>query len=484
MRVYIIGSGNIATQMWQGLKEKGIAVSATIPVFSCHHLTEFGGCDAIVVIAPEFQTNPDELQAAARSGVFPFIITAGNDPLYAWAGSNQIPTYPYPPSQGDYEKLIFDLNKLQAGGAEMREGMYRRANLPGQAVSLLTNAIAIRRKIVVTSAKGGTGKTTVAVNLAYVLAMCGVKTYLVDADANGGAMSYHMRAHKINEGKFHANLLSEIQGAAARLQSEGRNEDPNGVWGMAESVELLRAFTEVPDMPCLKYLPGIPSEELANKTLDNGAAVEKVIVGLFEAGASTDGVVIMDVGINPTHPVHRVAVRKAEAVAMVIKPEVPDISATKLWLSMMVKSSMVNWGMTPREAIEYLLPKIKLCYNMVFQNIEEIHQALGDALYAKIVKITKDPEISKRLDLTPNGILPVVTPVLSSMSTSSNDAEDIFIRRFKKRREEELKDFSSQLVTFAANFVPPIYDSAASLGLITSNTSKSSNRLSIFKKKK
>ncbi|MBI5952858.1 MAG: P-loop NTPase, partial [Chloroflexi bacterium] len=36
------------------------------------------------------------------------------------------------------------------------------------------------RKIAITSPKGGTGKTTVAVNLAVALALSGITTYLVD----------------------------------------------------------------------------------------------------------------------------------------------------------------------------------------------------------------------------------------------------------------------------------------------------------------
>ena len=482
MRVLMIGTGNIATQAQEKLKERGFTITASIPLFSRHHLGDFGGCDAIVVIAPESQTSADELQAATKVGIFPFIVTAGNDPLYAWAGSNQYTTYPYPPSQGDYDKLITDLNKVQAGGTDLRADLYRRANLPGQSTALITNATALRRKIVVTSPKGGTGKTTVSVNLAFALAMCGVKTFLVDADANGGSMGFHLRAHKINAGQFHATLMNQIDIAAANLASGATQDDEHGIKKMAEAGELLKVFTEYPELPTLMYLPGVPSKQLGNNNLNNGPAVEKIISGLFEAGATAGGVVIMDVGINPTHPVHRAALRNAEAIAVVIKPEVPDISATKTWLSLMITALVNNYQWSTKDAIEYILPRIKLCYNMVTQSIDETHHVLEEILREELKDTAKDTEVIKKLDLVPNGILPMVPPALAFLSTSSNDAEDIFVRRYKRRGDEELEAFSSALIGFAANFVPPVVEPAASLGLFSQKGKK--NALSFFKWKK
>ncbi|HIC96216.1 TPA: adenylyl-sulfate kinase, partial [Candidatus Bipolaricaulota bacterium] len=47
------------------------------------------------------------------------------------------------------------------------------------------NLAKIKRKIVVFSGKGGVGKTTIAVNLAYALARSGNQVGLLDADITG-----------------------------------------------------------------------------------------------------------------------------------------------------------------------------------------------------------------------------------------------------------------------------------------------------------
>ena len=64
------------------------------------------------------------------------------------------------------------------------------------------------RKIAITSPKGGTGKTTMAANLAVALALSGITTYLVDADGNAGALQYHMRLERVNTTMI--GLLTQI----------------------------------------------------------------------------------------------------------------------------------------------------------------------------------------------------------------------------------------------------------------------------------
>ena len=48
------------------------------------------------------------------------------------------------------------------------------------------------------------------------------------------------------------------------------------------------------------------------KSCNRKSKVAEVIQGLYEAGVAAGGVVIMDVGINPAHVVHRAALKAAE----------------------------------------------------------------------------------------------------------------------------------------------------------------------------
>jgi len=54
-----------------------------------------------------------------------------------------------------------------------------------QDIRLKENISRIKNKIIVMSGKGGVGKTTVAVNLAYGLALKGYKTGILDVDIHG-----------------------------------------------------------------------------------------------------------------------------------------------------------------------------------------------------------------------------------------------------------------------------------------------------------
>lgn len=54
-----------------------------------------------------------------------------------------------------------------------------------QEIRLQTNMDKVRHKIVVMSGKGGVGKTTVAINLAYALAQSGAKVGIIDTDIHG-----------------------------------------------------------------------------------------------------------------------------------------------------------------------------------------------------------------------------------------------------------------------------------------------------------
>jgi len=79
----------------------------------------------------------------------------------------------------------------------------------------------------------------------------------------------------------------------------------------------LSAFTPIEVLPTLRVIPGMVTDDLGDIALQNEDVINSTIKGLFEAGVATGGVVIMDVGINPSHPIHRAALSSAEAIAIV-----------------------------------------------------------------------------------------------------------------------------------------------------------------------
>ena len=129
----------------------------------------------------------------AASGRVPAVVGTPGGALTAWAQGAGAPVFPYPPTESDLQALRDTLARLEEGGRPTEE-IYRRTVLGGDMAARAMAGIAVRR-IAVTSPKGGTGKTTVAVNLAVLLALCGYPVYLSDLDANGGSVFYHLRMH-------------------------------------------------------------------------------------------------------------------------------------------------------------------------------------------------------------------------------------------------------------------------------------------------
>jgi chromosome partitioning protein len=270
------------------------------------------------------------------------------------------------------------------------------------------------RKIAVTSPKGGTGKTTTAVNLAVALALSGVSTYLVDADANAGALQYHLRMTWARSTLL--GLLRRETAAAGPREALDK---------IAAGARFLDAFTEIEALPTLKVLPGVVTGELSDAALQDAEGIDRVVEGLFDAGVGANGVVVMDVGINPAHPLHRAALRAAEGIAIVIKPEIPDVAEVRHWLDRMVGALA---GRVGREAAyEFIGSRVKLCYNMVVADgFKSIHNLLNRELAAEDIA----------LKLSPNGVLPVVEPLAAIQAVNSARAQDIFTWRYRKDKPE------------------------------------------------
>ena len=148
---------------------------------------------------------------------------------------------------------------------------YRRAVLGSDLSARLQSGMAVR-KIAITSPKGGTGKTTVAVNLAVALALSGITTYLVDADGNAGALQYHLRMERVQ-----TTMIGLLRREVAKA---GR-----GVMGdVASGAAYLNAFTPLENLPTLRVLPGLITDDLGDEVLQQEDKVAEVIQGLYEAG--------------------------------------------------------------------------------------------------------------------------------------------------------------------------------------------------------
>lgn len=442
MQILLLGAGSVTSRLNLQLAEQGHAVVAQIAAFTPQHLDLFD-FRALVVVSPEASVAPESLVQAAERGKLIFVIAGVGDGMSAWANGVGVPALAYPPSELDVNKLFEELRRAGAGNLAADE-QYRRAVLGSDLSARLQSGMAVR-KIAITSPKGGTGKTTVAVNLAVALALSGITTYLVDADGNAGALQYHLRMERVQ-----TTMIGLLRREVAKA---GR-----GVMGdVASGAAYLNAFTPLEDLPTLRVLPGLITDDLGDEVLQQEDKIAEVIQGLYEAGVAAGGVVIMDVGINPAHVVHRAALKAAEGIAIVIKPEIPDLAETRRWIARMIHSlaGLVGRG----SAQEFVGSRVKLCYNQVVgDGFKSAHKLLQQALSEDRIELA----------LIPNGILPIVDPRLAAQAVNSDRREDILVWRYRKEKLEELGPFADALLGFAAHFVPAVREGAARIGLLPS----------------
>ena len=443
MNILLVGAGTETSKLNVALSEQKHLIQAQLAMFATSHLDMFE-FKLIIVVSPEATVQIETLRKAAEKGKYIIIIAGASDGLAAWAAGTRVPTYSYPVSGTDLSAILVEVGRMDAGNVA-QDDQYRKIMLGSDMAARITSQMNAR-KIVVTSPKGGTGKTTVAVNLAVALALSGVTTYLVDADANGGALQYHLRLEKIN-----TTLIAMLR----RLVDNPPKNVDSTMGAIAESSTFLAAFTPIEQLPTLKVIPGMVTDDLGDRALQNEDIIKYAIKGLLDAGVATGGVVIMDVGINPSHPVHRAALLNTEAIAIVIKPEIPDLAETRRWISRMIDANAGAAGRTA--AVEFISSRVKLCYNMVVGNeFKKANKTLQDAL------------IEDKLDITvvPNGILPVVDPSIAAHAVNSENREDILVWRYKREKLQELALFTESLVAFAAHFVPAIREGASRVGLL------------------
>jgi hypothetical protein len=230
---------------------------------------------------------------------------------------------------------------------------------------------------------------------------------------------------------------------------------------VASGAAFLNAFTPLENLPTLRVLPGLITDDLGDEVLQQEGKVAEVIQGLYDAGVAAGGVVIMDVGINPAHVVHRAALKSAEGIAIVIKPEIPDLAETRRWIARMINSLASVVGKS--SAHEFVGSRVKLCYNQVVgDGFKAAHKMLQQALNEDKIDLA----------LIPNGIIPIVDPRLAAQAVNSDRREDILIWRYKKEKLEELSAFVDSLLGFAAHFVPAAREGAMRVGLLPNATKK------------
>ena len=455
MRVLIVGTGVQASRIGLYLGEQGHRLAGQIPALAANDLDAWD-FQALIVVEPESPLTPVEaLQRAVERGRHVLVVGAETGPLAAWARAARLPALPYPPTEADLRALVDELARREAGRTDTAEE-YARAALGGDLAARTQATMAVRR-IVLTGPKGGTGKTTAAVNLALLLALCGAKTYLVDADANAGAVHLHLRLREARQ-----TLLRLLR------RFEPRDEAP-ALSGPAAGGRLLQAFTPVPDLPALHVLPGfLTPQDLADPVLQEEARVRAFFRTLYEVAAAAGGVMVVDVGINPAHVVHRAALAFAETVAVVVKPEVPDLAQTRQWLLQMVRALIDREGLSRDEALTFVRSRIRLIYNMVWGRAhEEARRVLERALR----------EDGLPLDLAPHGVLPLVPPEHALRAVNSDDRRDVFVLRYRRKREPELASYVRGLVGLAAHFVPTVPEAAARLGLVPTAGAKKKRRI-------
>lgn len=142
-------------------------------------------------------------------------------------------------------------------------------------------------KVAVANQKGGVGKTTLAMNLATGLSMCGFRTLAIDNDPQGNLTAYLLDDHKsslkshviqLYDGqKAHPQMVSDnlyLFGADKQL-STVPERGFDAVYGLKEGLEHLEAEFDYVVIDCL---PGLENLLLASLT-----AADNVLIPLEPA---------------------------------------------------------------------------------------------------------------------------------------------------------------------------------------------------------
>ena len=445
MNIMLVGTGAVTAGLVQKLMEQGHTISAMLGNLTPSQL-EIHNYSGVVVVSPETTTSTETLTKAAELGKLIYVIAGASDSISGWAATTRVPTFAYPPSQTDVDNLLMELRRGDTG-AVRTDDQYRRVVLGGDVAARITSNM-VARKIAVTSPKGGVGKTTIAVNLALLYALSGYSTFLVDADGNGGTMSYLTKLDgHIN--KYRSSVINLL-----------RRNVPTPALGpnvmVAAGGAYFDAFTPISSLPTLKVLPGlIEVNDLADPSMGNEQKVNEVMSGLYDAGVSSNGIVVMDVGINPSHPIHRAALRNAEVISIIATPEASDLGAVTKWVENLIAA--LKTTSSKETAMQFVWQRVKLCYNKVDgKEFKSTHNLLLRTLESR----------GLNLPLVANGVIPYTDRKLARIAVNSDRIEDNLVWRYKREKCEEIGDFTEALIDYAAQFAPNIRESAAAAGVV------------------
>ncbi|MBN2829393.1 MAG: Mrp/NBP35 family ATP-binding protein [Candidatus Cloacimonetes bacterium] len=145
---------------------------------------------------------------------------------------------------------------------------------PEEREQLLTDNLSrIKNRIVVISGKGGVGKSTVSVNLAYGLALAGKKVGILDVDIHGPSIAKmvgvegnpimaDLDTHKPMPVRVHDNL--HVMSIASLIE----DQDAPLIWRGPMKMSAIKQFMEDIQWPALDYLivdcpPGTGDEPLS-----------------------------------------------------------------------------------------------------------------------------------------------------------------------------------------------------------------------------
>ncbi|PID28485.1 MAG: ATP-binding protein [Candidatus Cloacimonadota bacterium] len=141
-----------------------------------------------------------------------------------------------------------------------------------QEIKLQNNLDKIKHKLIVISGKGGVGKSTVSVNIAYGLALSGMTVGILDVDIHGPSLAKMLNIEgqnlTVNENgnpspiKVHENLY------AVSLASMLQSEDEPVIWRGPMKMGVIRQFMQDIEWPELDFLvvdcpPGTGDEPLS-----------------------------------------------------------------------------------------------------------------------------------------------------------------------------------------------------------------------------
>ena len=140
-----------------------------------------------------------------------------------------------------------------------------------QDLRLKENISRIKNKIIVMSGKGGVGKTTVAVNLAYGLALKGYKTGILDVDIHGPNIAKMLGIEKQRLGNSHLGMEPiEVMQNLKAISMALLIEDPDKpiIWRGPLKMQTIKQFLSDVDWGTLDYLivdapPGTGDEPLS-----------------------------------------------------------------------------------------------------------------------------------------------------------------------------------------------------------------------------